>query len=209
MSWPTIDFHSRIRSSQDEAGSQQALDASGLNRLSSDGAVLARVVAGSLGNGPLDLPRADGPRLWRAGDIEALLPLLKDFAPSARLLAKAGAWDEFEASALARGIGRSSSRPFNRGEGGANVDGQPTAKKPTPPHPPPRPPGIAPDIFADANVNVTDDRENRGNIINAVVARLRVTDPNAKAPIWRGEQQSNLRRKQHGRAWRGAKKLAA
>lgn len=44
-------------------------------------------------------------------------------------------------------------------------------------------------------MNVTDDRENRGNIVIAVVARLRVTDPNAKAPIGRGEQQSNLRRK--------------
>lgn len=85
-------------------------------------------------------------------------------------------------------------RTFNRGEGGANVDGQSTAKKPTPLHPPPRPPGIALD-FAEANVNFTDDRENRGNIVGAVVARPRVTDPNAKAPIGRGEQQSNLRRK--------------
>jgi hypothetical protein len=47
----------------DEAGAQQALDASGLTRLSSDGAVLMRAVAGSLGIGPLDLPWADGPRL--------------------------------------------------------------------------------------------------------------------------------------------------
>jgi hypothetical protein len=44
-------------------------------------------------------------------------------------------------------------------------------------------------------VNLTDDRENRDNIIDAVVARLRATDPNAKAPIGRGEQQSYLRRK--------------
>jgi hypothetical protein len=51
----------------DEAGAQQVLDASGLTRLSSDGAVLMRAVAGSLGIGPLDLPWADGPRLWRAG----------------------------------------------------------------------------------------------------------------------------------------------
>jgi hypothetical protein len=42
----------------DEAGAQQALDASGLTRLSSDGAVLMRSVAGALGIGPLDLPRA-------------------------------------------------------------------------------------------------------------------------------------------------------
>jgi hypothetical protein len=48
----------------DEAGAQQTLDASGLTRLSSDGAVLMRAVAGSLGIGPLDLPWADGPRLW-------------------------------------------------------------------------------------------------------------------------------------------------
>ena len=34
------------------------LDASGLTRLSSDGAVLMRAVAGSLGIGPLDLPWA-------------------------------------------------------------------------------------------------------------------------------------------------------
>ncbi|MGB8899756.1 MAG: hypothetical protein WCC90_11240 [Methylocella sp.] len=37
----------------DEAGAQQALDASGLTRLSSDEAVLMRAVAGSLGTGPL------------------------------------------------------------------------------------------------------------------------------------------------------------
>lgn len=91
---PCLNAAARKLSEGDEAGAQQALDASGLTRLSSDGAVLARVVAGSLGIAPLDLPWADGPRLWRAGDIEALLPLLKDFAPAARLLAKAGAWDE-------------------------------------------------------------------------------------------------------------------
>ena len=48
----------------DEAGAQRALDASGPTRLSSDGAVLMRAVAGALGIGPLDLPWADGPRLW-------------------------------------------------------------------------------------------------------------------------------------------------
>ncbi|HEV7911754.1 MAG TPA: hypothetical protein VGP28_11885 [Methylocella sp.] len=78
----------------DEAGAQKALDASELTRLSSDGVVLMRVVAGSLGIGPLDLPWADGPRLWRAEDIAAHLPLFKDYAPAANLLAKAGAWDE-------------------------------------------------------------------------------------------------------------------
>lgn len=49
----------------DEAGAQRALDASGLTRLSSDGVALMRAVAGSLGIGPLDLPWAEGPRLWR------------------------------------------------------------------------------------------------------------------------------------------------
>ena len=74
----------------DEAGAQQALDASGLTRLSSDGAVLMRAVAGALGIGPLDLPWAEGPRLWRAEDIAAHLPLFKDYALAAGLLAKAG-----------------------------------------------------------------------------------------------------------------------
>jgi hypothetical protein len=68
---------------------QQALDASGLARLSSDGAVLMRAVAGALAIGPLDLPWADGPRLWRADDIAAHLPLFKDYAATAGLLAKA------------------------------------------------------------------------------------------------------------------------
>jgi hypothetical protein len=56
--------------------------------------VLMRAVAGSLGIGPLDLPWAEGPRLWRAEDIAAHLPLFKDYAPAAGLLAKARAWDE-------------------------------------------------------------------------------------------------------------------
>ena len=73
----------------DEAGAQQALDASGLTRLSSDGAVLMRAISGSLGIGPLDLPWSDGPRLWRAEVIAAHLPLFKDYAPAAGLLAKA------------------------------------------------------------------------------------------------------------------------
>jgi hypothetical protein len=78
----------------DEAGAQTPLDASGPIRLSPDGVVLVRAVAGSLGIGPLDLPWAEGPRLWRAEDIAAHLPLFKDYAPTAGLLAKAGAWDE-------------------------------------------------------------------------------------------------------------------
>ncbi|HEX3497140.1 MAG TPA: hypothetical protein VHT02_08210 [Methylocella sp.] len=69
----------------DEAGAQKGLDASGLTRLSSDGAVLMRAIAGSLGIGPLDPHWTDGPRLWRAEDIEAHLPLFKDHAGAAVL----------------------------------------------------------------------------------------------------------------------------
>jgi len=48
-----------------------------------------RAVAGSLGIGPLDLPWADGPRVWRAEDIQVHLRLFKDHAPAAGALAKA------------------------------------------------------------------------------------------------------------------------
>ncbi|MGB6174910.1 MAG: hypothetical protein WBF43_00895 [Methylocella sp.] len=48
-----------------------------------------RAIASQLGVGPLDLPWAEGPRLWRAEDIAAHLPLFKDYAPAAGLLAKA------------------------------------------------------------------------------------------------------------------------
>jgi hypothetical protein len=58
----------------DEADAQWALDASGLTQLSSDSAVLMRAVAGSLGIDPLDLPKADTPRLRHAEDIEASGP---------------------------------------------------------------------------------------------------------------------------------------
>ncbi|MGH6838393.1 MAG: hypothetical protein ACREDT_06270 [Methylocella sp.] len=166
-----------------------------------------RAVAGSLGIAPLDLPWSEGPRLWRTEVIDAHLPFFKDYAPVAGLLAKAGLSTNRNIRAGPR------DRPTVKGalqpwRGRVNVEGQSTAKKPTPPYPPPRPPGLALD-FAAANVNLADDRENRGNIIDAVVARLRGTDLNATAPIGRGKQQSDLRRKQHGRAWRGAKKLAA
>jgi hypothetical protein len=49
-----------------------------------------RASANSLGIAPLDLPWADGPRLWRAEDMAAHLPLFKDYAPAAGLLAKGG-----------------------------------------------------------------------------------------------------------------------
>lgn len=78
----------------DGAGAQRALDAGGLNRLSSDGAALARAVASSLGIAPLDLPWADGPRLWGQREIDAHLSLFKEYAPVAGVFAKAGAWDE-------------------------------------------------------------------------------------------------------------------
>ena len=69
-------------------GAQKALDASGLMWLSPDGMALARAVAGSLGIAPLDMPWTDGPRLWRADDIAAHLPLFKDYAPAASKLAR-------------------------------------------------------------------------------------------------------------------------
>jgi hypothetical protein len=53
-----------------------------------------RAVAESLRIAPLNLPWAEGPRLWRAEDIAAHLPLFKDYPPPAGLLAKASAWDE-------------------------------------------------------------------------------------------------------------------
>jgi hypothetical protein len=111
----------------DEAGAQQALDASGPTRLSSDGAVLMRAVAGLLGVAPLDLPRAEGPRLWRAADIAAHLPLFKDYAPVADLLAKAGAWDESKHPRWPAGSGDHQGGRFQGGGGGAAARGQPAA----------------------------------------------------------------------------------
>jgi hypothetical protein len=108
----------------DEAGAQQALDASGLTRLSSDGAVLMRAVAGALGIGPLDLPWAEGPRLWRAEDIAAHLPLFKDYAPAAGLLAKAGAWDESKHPRWPGGSPDHQGGRFNHGEGGPVTEGR-------------------------------------------------------------------------------------
>ncbi len=110
----------------DEAGAQQALDASGLTRLSSDGAVLMRAVAASLGIAPLDLPWTDGPRLWRATDIAAHLPLFKDYAPAAGLLAKAGGWDESKHPRVPAGS-REGGQFTGGGPGG---EGQPAPKKP-------------------------------------------------------------------------------
>jgi len=65
----------------DEAGAQQALDASGLTRLSRDGAVLMRAVAGALRIGPRDPSWAEGPRLWSAEDIAAHLPCSRIMRP--------------------------------------------------------------------------------------------------------------------------------
>ncbi|MGB6175147.1 MAG: hypothetical protein WBF43_02135, partial [Methylocella sp.] len=111
----------------DEAGAQQALDASGPTRLSADGLALMRAVAGSLGVAPLDLPWAEGPRLWRATDIAAHLPLFKDYAPAAGLLAKAGAWDESKHPRWPAGSEDHQGGRFNHGEGGAVAEGQPAA----------------------------------------------------------------------------------
>ncbi len=164
----------------DEAGAQRALNFSGLTKLSPDGVALARAVAGSLGIAPLDMPWADGPRLWCADDIAAHVPLFKDFAPAAGLLAKAGAWDE--SKHLRVPAGSHEGGRFQGDESRTVGEGRSAAKKPTPPLPPPRPPGLALDSAA-ANVNPTNNGENCGHIIDAVVARLRGTDPNATAPI--------------------------
>ncbi|MGH6868782.1 MAG: toxin glutamine deamidase domain-containing protein, partial [Methylocella sp.] len=175
----------------DEADAQQALDASGLTRLSSDGLELMRRVAGSLGIAPLDLPWREGPRLWRAQDIAAHLPLFKDYAPAARLLAKAGAFDESKHPRWAAGSPDHQGGRFSHGEGGGEANSQPESKtpspplpppRPSPPLPPPRPPGLALESAA-ANVNPTNDGDNCGKIIDAVVARLRGIDPNATAPV--------------------------
>ena len=88
----------------DKAGAQSALDASGLTRLSPDGAALGRALAASLNIAPLELPSADGPRLWTADDVAAHAALFKDRAHAAGLLAKAGGWDEVETSARFRRI---------------------------------------------------------------------------------------------------------
>jgi len=108
----------------DEAGAQKALDASGLTRLSSDGVALMRAVASSLGIGPLDLPSADGPRLWRAEDIQAHLPLFKDYAPAAGLLAKAGDWDESKHPRWPAGSSDHQGGRFNHGEGAPVSEGR-------------------------------------------------------------------------------------
>jgi hypothetical protein len=73
----------------DEAGAQRALDASSLAQLSSDGRALAGAVASSLEIAPPEMPRADGSGLWRAEDIEAHVPLFKEYAAAANLFAKA------------------------------------------------------------------------------------------------------------------------
>ena len=83
-----------------------------------------RAVAGSLGIGPLDLPWSDGPRLWRAQVIPAHLPLFKDYAPVAGLLAKAGAWDESKHPRWPAGSPDHQGGRFNHGEGGAVSEGR-------------------------------------------------------------------------------------
>ncbi|MGH6838395.1 MAG: toxin glutamine deamidase domain-containing protein [Methylocella sp.] len=179
----------RKLSEGDEAGAQIALDASGLTLLSSDGVALMRAVAGSLGIAPLDLPWSDGPRLWRPEVIDAHLPFFKQYAPAVDLLAKAGAWDESKHPRWPAGSADHQGGRFNDGEGGGE-DGSAATEttpplpppRPSPPLPPPRPPGLALESAA-AEVNPTNDGDNCGKIIDAVVARLRGTDPNATAPI--------------------------
>jgi hypothetical protein len=81
--------------------------------------VLARAVAGSLGIAPLDLPCADGPRLWRAEDVAAHLSLFEDYAPATGFLAKAGAWDESKHPRWPAGSPDHKGGRFNHAEGGA------------------------------------------------------------------------------------------
>ncbi|MGH6839645.1 MAG: hypothetical protein ACREDT_12775 [Methylocella sp.] len=114
----------RKLSEGDEAGAQLALDASGLTRLSADGLELMRRVAVSLGIAPLDLPWAEGPRLLRAQDIAAHLPLFKDYAPAAGLLAKLRAFDESKHPRWPAGSPESQGGRFNYGEGGPVAEGR-------------------------------------------------------------------------------------
>jgi hypothetical protein len=128
-----LDVATQKLNENDEAGAQKALDTSGLSRLSPDGVVLARAVAGSLGIAPLDLQWADGPRLWRAEDIAAHLPLFKDYAAGAGL---AGAWDESKHPRVPGGSpegGRfqSGGGGADTGNGGPIVEGRSAAKKPS------------------------------------------------------------------------------
>jgi hypothetical protein len=125
-----LDVAAQKLSEGNEAGAQKALDASGLTRLSSDGAVLMRAVAGSLGIGPLDLPFAEGPRLWRAEVIEAHLPL-KDYAVTAGLLAKAGALDESKHPRWPAGSREGGQ--FQSGGGGSSVTEKPPEIPPVDP----------------------------------------------------------------------------
>jgi hypothetical protein len=162
----------------DEVGAQSALDASGLTRLSPDGAALGRALAASLYIAPLDLPFGDGPRLWTADDVAAHAALFKDHARAAGLLAKAGGWDESKHPRVP--AGSPGGGQFQGGQGGGESKSEPAPGKPVP-LPPPRPPGLAL-ASAAANVNPTKSGENCGNIIDAVVARLRGTDRNATAP---------------------------
>ncbi|MGH6838389.1 MAG: hypothetical protein ACREDT_06250 [Methylocella sp.] len=84
-----------------------------------------RAGASSLGIAPLDLPWAEGLRLWRAEVIGAHLPYFKGYAPVAGLLAKAGAWDESKHPRVPAGSREGGQ--FQSGQGGAGSEGQPAA----------------------------------------------------------------------------------
>jgi hypothetical protein len=109
----------------DEAGAQRALDASGLARLSPDGAALARALAASLNIAPLELPSTEGPRLWRADDVAAHAALFKDHARAAGLLAKAGGWDESKHPRVPPGS--PGGGQFQGGQGGGVAEGRSVA----------------------------------------------------------------------------------
>ena len=106
----------------DKAGAQSALDASGLTRLSPDGAALGRALAASLNIAPLELPPADGPRLWTADDVAAHAALFKGRARAAGLLAKAGGWDESKHPRVS--AGSPGGGQFQGGQGGGVAEGR-------------------------------------------------------------------------------------
>ena len=124
----------------DEAGAQSALDASGLARLSPDGAALGRALAASLNIAPLELPSTEGPRLWTADDVAAHAALFKDHAREAGPLAKAGGWDESRHPRVP--AGSPGGGQFQGGQGGGVAEGRSVASGEGGDggHPPPIPP---------------------------------------------------------------------
>lgn len=78
----------RCLAAGDPIAAQKALDALGLTELSHDGEALMRAVADHLGVKTLDLPLRASTRTWSAQDIALHLPIFKQHAEAARVLAK-------------------------------------------------------------------------------------------------------------------------